>query len=278
MPCLLILLVVWPRLVGARQRLRPRHKSSAPCNPVWNQDVDAMRIARCVGTRQRLGSPARSGCRCACADKRESAAISTSAIIDVPCLARGWGLVSARAWIFLPCQPSGLVLFVLHDPVGLCRSPARGWDQALRWRMHGSFEHGHPVCKRTMEIARSSPLALSLHASRARQWLWNLQQTSHIQNSSSFSAKRQPTHRPTSSQWTAFWASSSHRSKACPPKWTGSASGMRSKIGFHFGILLRDHPPIIFCKGAVWWRARGCAPEAGDTSGQHLRRNGFGLS
>ena len=144
MPCLLILLVVWPRLVGARQRLRPRHKSSAPCNPVWNQEVDAMRIARCVGTRQRLGSPARSGCRCACADKPESAAISTSAIIDVPCLARGWGLVSARGLIFLPCQQSGLVLFVLHDPLDLCRSPARGWDQAMRWRMHGSFEHGHP--------------------------------------------------------------------------------------------------------------------------------------
>ena len=123
-----------------------------------------------------------------------------------------------------------------------------------------------------------APIALSLHASRARQWLWNLQQSSHIHMSSTFSWKGQPAHRPTSSQWTAFWASSSHRSKACPPKWTGSASGMRSKIGYHFGILLRDHPPIIFCKGAVWWRARGCAPEAGDTSSQHLRRNGFGLS
>ena len=159
--------------------------------------------------------------------------------------------------------------------------------------MHGSFEHGHPVCKRTMAPAVSAscsftenrslepPWALSLHASGARQWLWNLQQSSHIQKCSNFSAKVQapgPAHRPTSSQWTAFWESSAHRSKTCPPKWTGAASGMGSKIGFHLGILFRDHPPIIFCKGAVWWRARGCTPEAGDTSSQHLRRNGFGLS
>ena len=122
------------------------------------------------------------------------------------------------------------------------------------------------------KIARSSPLALSLHASRARQWLWNLQQPSHIHMSSSLSAKDQPTHRTFSSQWTAFWASSAHRSKACPPKWTGSASGMKSKIGYHFGILLRDHPPIIFCA------PEAARQEAGDTSSQHLKRNGIGLS
>ena len=83
-----------------------------------------------------------------------------------------------------------------------------------------------------------------------------------------------PAHpRATSSQWTAFWASSCHRSKACPPKWTGSASGMRSKIGYHFGILLRESHPILFLLEYIW-RARGCAPE----TSKPLSRNGFGLS
>ena len=114
---------------------------------------------------------------------------------------------------------------------------------------------------------------------RARQWLWNLQQSSHIQKCSSFSANRQPTHRPTSYQWTALWASSSHRSKACPRKWTGSASGMRAKIGYHFGILLRDHPPshVLQWIGVVA-RQRLRDRRLGDTSSQHLRRNGLGLS
>ena len=51
----LLKVLFWPRSGRERQRLRANCVSPAERNPVWNQVVDAMQIARWVDTRQRLG-------------------------------------------------------------------------------------------------------------------------------------------------------------------------------------------------------------------------------
>ena len=60
----LLLLLVWPRFVCARQRLRTTTVSLATRNPIFNQGVDASHIARWLGTRQRLGRAAHAAGGC----------------------------------------------------------------------------------------------------------------------------------------------------------------------------------------------------------------------